>query len=71
MSIVGILQEQAWSMLTLHASAIARGMVQQIEHPACGSMKLVNTPVVSHLRWERFLKVFGNLLHLEILGVRT
>ena len=24
---------------------LARGMVKEIEHPACGPMKLVNTPV--------------------------
>lgn len=24
---------------------LARGMVKEVEHPACGPMKLVNTPV--------------------------
>lgn len=28
-----------------HDHTIARGMVQQIEHPQCGPIKLVNTPV--------------------------
>lgn len=28
-----------------HDHTIARGMVQQIEHPSCGPIKLVNTPV--------------------------
>ncbi|KAF2644657.1 CoA-transferase family III [Massarina eburnea CBS 473.64] len=28
-----------------HEHVLARGMVQEIEHPACGPIKLVNTPV--------------------------
>ena len=28
-----------------HEHVQARGMVQEIEHPACGAIKLVNTPV--------------------------
>jgi len=28
-----------------HDHTIARGMVQQVEHPSCGPIKLVNTPV--------------------------
>ncbi|CAF9909615.1 MAG: hypothetical protein HETSPECPRED_009477 [Heterodermia speciosa] len=28
-----------------HEHVLARGMVKEIEHPACGPMKLVNTPV--------------------------
>jgi succinate--hydroxymethylglutarate CoA-transferase len=31
-------------MLTL-SIVLARGMVQEVEHPACGPIKLVNTPV--------------------------
>lgn len=26
-------------------AVLARGMVKEVEHPACGPMKLVNTPV--------------------------
>jgi succinate--hydroxymethylglutarate CoA-transferase len=28
-----------------HEHVLARGMVQQVSHPECGDMKLVNTPV--------------------------
>ena len=31
-------------ILMVHA-VLARGMVQEIEHPSCGPIKLVNTPV--------------------------
>ena len=32
-------------MLTKCVLVLARGMVKEIEHPFCGPMKLVNTPV--------------------------
>lgn len=28
-----------------HEQTVARGMVVEVEHPACGSVKVVNTPV--------------------------
>lgn len=28
-----------------HEHVLARGMVKEVEHPVCGAMKLVNTPV--------------------------
>lgn len=28
-----------------HEHVLARGMVKEVEHEACGTMKLVNTPV--------------------------
>jgi len=34
--------------VTLHHAdsiVLARGMVKEVDHPACGPMKLVNTPV--------------------------
>lgn len=31
--------------LTFGSAVIARGMVKEVEHPTCGPMKLVNTPV--------------------------
>lgn len=32
-------------MFAIQYIAQARGMVQEVEHPYCGPMKLVNTPV--------------------------
>lgn len=29
----------------MYLVVLARGMVKEVEHPACGPMKLVNTPV--------------------------
>ena len=39
----GILPEFITRLTRLTAQA--RGMVKEIEHPSCGNMKLVNTPV--------------------------
>lgn len=35
----------SYAELTFDFAVVARGMVKEVEHPTCGPMKLVNTPV--------------------------
>ena len=45
-------------------------MVQEIEHPACGPIKLVNTPVVSRMEREVGMRLWLTVACVEILGIK-
>lgn len=44
-SLAYLLQNAHLQLTTFFLTVLARNMVTQVQHPACGDMKLVNTPV--------------------------